>query len=206
MVATVREHPKRPLGTSHTRRPGVIRRRVSWNIHSAILNPLVTFLASTLILLLRVSRGRDMASAVPLAALALGSLCALVFWCSRLLKGSHRERTSVIRMGDVIHAIGIVTFLSLIVATIVKIVGLAHLGVLSLPAGPRYWLFTIWAILEGLQHFLYKLSFGRRDTLGYVLTQGWAKSWKIPLGGAIGIQLRRLRQQRMHSTGETIST
>jgi hypothetical protein len=182
----------------------VLRRRVSWNIYSAILNPLVTFLASTLILLLRVSRGRDIASVVPLAALVLGSLCALVFWCSRLLKGSHRERASVIRIGVVIHAIGIATFLSLILATIVKIVGLVNLGLFSLPASPRYWIFTIWAILEGLQHFTYKLSFGRKDTLGYVLSQEWTKTWRIPLGGAIGIQLRRLRQQRMHAPRGTI--
>jgi hypothetical protein len=129
----------------------------------------------------------------------------MIFWSSRLLKGPHRERASVIRLGDVIHAIGVVTFLSLILATLVKIIELPRLGLFSLPASPRYWIFTFWAVLEGLQHFIYKLSFGRRDTLGYVLTQGWTKSWKIPLGGAIGIQLRRLRQQRTHSTGQTIS-
>jgi hypothetical protein len=97
-----------------------------------------------------------------------------------------------------VHPIGAAVLLLLFLATIVKILNLPHLGVLSLTTSSRYWVFTAWAIIEGLQHFLYKLSFGQRDTLGYVLSQGWATTWRIPLGGAIGVQLRRLRRGGKH--------
>jgi len=57
----------------------------------------------------------------------------------------------------------------------------------------KYWIFYGWAFVEGVHHYLYKLSFGKKDTLKYVVESRNLIHINRPLGGAIGIQLKKLR-------------
>lgn len=195
----IQDHP-------HSRRRRLLLRpRIPWNVYSAILNPLVTLLASTLILYLHVSREMTLISLLPLVVLAVGSLGALIFWCCRLLMGSVARTVLLLRIGALVHAVGIAAFAFLVLVTCIGIMGPTVMGVpLQIPTGSKHWVFVIWASLESSQHYLYKLSFGRVDTLGHVIRQGGMEAWRLPRGGAIGIQLRKLRRQQLRKRQRVI--
>ncbi|MEA5513898.1 hypothetical protein [Nodularia sp. UHCC 0506] len=64
-----------------------------------------------------------------------------------------------------------------------------------------FWLLLGLAIAQGLQHFVYKFtssSSSRPDGLLDQIGTHKAIDWQYPIGGSIGIELRRLR--RLHFT------
>ncbi len=168
-----------------------------WNVFSAILYPLVTLLASILIIIVAVSRSMHLITLVPLLVLSIGSMGAFVFWCFRLLMKSLNRKALLLWVGTIVCAVGVTAFAFLVLITFIYLLSPEKLRT-TLFTGSKYWLFFIWASVESSQHYLYKLSFGKRDTLGYLLRQGSMDSWRLPLGGAIGIQLRKLRRQQFH--------
>lgn len=167
------------------------------------MNPLATLLASTVILMLTVSRGAAVLAILPVAVLATGSLCALVFWWIRLAGSAARRAPLILAVGAVTRTLGFAAFVCLLIGVGVVVVGPMPLGLpLQAPAaGGKYWIFVIWASLECTQHFLYKLSFGQRDTLGHLLRRGNVRDWRLPLGGAIGVHLRKLREAHRRRFG-----
>ena len=53
--------------------------------------------------------------------------------------------------------------------------------------------FLTWGFFELIHHHVYKLFYGKYDTLEYIVKSGnWTDS-KKPIGGAIGIQVKKLR-------------
>lgn len=135
-------------------------------------------------------------SVIALGVLAVNAAASLLFWTLRL-----RIRRDGSRIGTVL-AVGLL-------ARVLGLAGLAILGVLlvamigwpswlserGLWPEPRFWIFWGWAVLEIVQAHVYKLTLGTRDTLEHVLRGGhWAEADK-PLRGAIGQQLRKLRQR-----------
>jgi hypothetical protein len=60
----------------------------------------------------------------------------------------------------------------------------------------KYWIFTGWAFFEGTHSYLYKLSFGKRDSLQYIVeTLSFGHLFR-PLGGAVGVELRKLKRRQ----------
>jgi len=182
---------------NHRKARHILAHRVPWNVTSAIVNPLATFFASIVILHLSVSRGQTLIAILPIAVLATTSLAALAFWLIRLAGSAATRARLILAVGTVTHVVGLVAFLCLLVGVGIAAVGPANLGMpLHAPAaGYKYWIFVLWASLESTQHFLYKLSFGKRDTLAYVIQRGNSGAWRLPLGGAIGVELRKLREE-----------
>lgn len=55
-----------------------------------------------------------------------------------------------------------------------------------------FYILCAWAILEFIHHHVYKLTYGRYDTLEYIIRSGRWQNVKAPLGGAIGVQFRKI--------------
>jgi hypothetical protein len=62
----------------------------------------------------------------------------------------------------------------------------------------KFLIFWGWAMLEIIHHHYYKLTFGTRDTLQYVLENCSWSDIRKPIGGAIGIQLKKVRFRNIH--------
>jgi hypothetical protein len=179
----------------------MLKRYDSWNARSGLTFPPVVFLASGAILWVNLARGKELQYVLPLGVLAVLSLSAFVFWCFRLLwTGKDREALFLV-VGYASYAVGALSLFALIVVSLVGVLNTMPVGIRSLDFAPdlKYWVFLGWAFLEGIHHYLYKLLFGRSDTLAHVVrTRNWSYVGK-PLGGAIGIQLKRLRRRRRES-------
>lgn len=61
-----------------------------------------------------------------------------------------------------------------------------------------YWIISLWTLVEGVQHYFYKLVYGRRDAFVDMLIEGGAIDFRRPFSGTIGIQLRKLRNEIKH--------
>ena len=173
------------------------------NIISAVVNPLVTLLASILILYVQISRGFSPLGMLPVAVLAVTSLGALAFWSMRLGLEPTAHRDLLIALATGIHALGIAAFAVVVFSIPVVVLGPRSLGIpLSAPSNSsHHWILVAWAAIETVQHFVYKLSFGRRDTLAYILCSRAQADWRRPLGGSVGLQVRKLRRQHRGSEG-----
>ena len=176
----------------------VLKRCASWNVWSGLTYPPVVFLASVSIIWVNLARGKELWYIFPLGVLAVISLSAFVFWCFRLLWTRSDRETSLLFVGYASYAIGGLSLFALIVVSLAGVSETTPLGIWAPDFAPdrKYWVFLSWALLEGMHHYLYKLSFGRSDTLSHLVrTRKWSYAGK-PLGGAIGVQLRKLRRRR----------
>jgi signal transduction histidine kinase len=71
-----------------------------------------------------------------------------------------------------------------------------------LPDGSLFWIMQSIAISQGLHHFFYKFTSGSPSRLDGLLDQierGKPIDWQYPVGGSIGVELRRLRRFRSTS-------
>ncbi len=131
----------------------------------------------------------------PLIIVAINAIVCLGFWIVRLntLRGSVL-RSQVALAGFLAMGIGYVGLLSLIAALgilIVKPIGFQNF---YLSVDPLFYILCGWAVLELIHHHVYKLIYGKHDTLEYIIRSGHWQSIKAPLGGAIGVQVRKIRQ------------
>ena len=64
-----------------------------------------------------------------------------------------------------------------------------------------YWLISIWALIELIHHFFYKLIHDKKHSLIEIINEERYKDLTLPLGGAIGIALKKLKNFRQSSKG-----
>ena len=179
----------------------LLKRCPSWNIRSGLIHPLVVFLVSVLIIWVNLARGKELLYIFPLGVLAVLSLSAFVFWLFRLLWIRNNRKASLLVVGLATYTVGGLSLSALIVVLVAGVLDTLPFRILTPDFTPdrNYRIFVAWAFLEGIHHYLYKLSYCRSDTLAYVITtRNWSYAAK-PLGGAIGVQLRRLRRSRRES-------
>jgi WD40 repeat protein len=72
----------------------------------------------------------------------------------------------------------------------------------TLEYGSLFWIMQSIAISQGLHHFFYKFTSGSPSRLDGLLDQierGKPIDWQYPVGGSIGVELRRLRRFRSTS-------
>jgi hypothetical protein len=63
----------------------------------------------------------------------------------------------------------------------------------GLEPNARFWALWVWAVVDVIHAHVYKITFGARDTMEYILKSRRWKEARNPLGGAIGRQLKRIR-------------
>jgi len=174
-------------------------RSVSWDLASGIVAPAVVVGISAIVLLPRALARGDSLYALPLVLLIVVEATALMFWLIRLsLLHSQGSKRLVLKLGFLLYSIGLTFTIGMMVITAGKL--LNHV----LPLHPLfdydtdkvYWIISIWALLEGIHHYCYKLMYGRRNALADMLMDGGSVDLRRPIGGAIGIQLLRMRRQR----------
>jgi hypothetical protein len=169
----------------------------SWNLYSAFVNPLVV-LAVSILLITTKSDSKSLPYLFPLVFLATNSLLCAVFWALRLSHRRYRPGYGILLVigyiGRALGWIGILTLTALALGIV-----LSHNSWSGRLAGEldwKFWAFWGWAILEAVHHHVYKLQFGARDTLQYIVAgRNWSRA-REPLGGAIGIHMRKLKRGR----------
>ena len=168
----------------------------SWNLYSTIFNPLIVLAVSIMLIIVN-SDSKSPLYLFPLTFLAANSLTCAVFWAIRLTM--HRRRSwypSLFAVGYAARVLGWLGFLTLIALALgILLRQTSRVGQFPLGLDWKFWIFWGWAVLEAVHHHIYKLTFGSRDTLQYVVEgSNWNRIRK-PIGGAIGIQLRKLRRR-----------
>lgn len=130
----------------------------------------------------------------PLMIVAINAIVCLLFWIVRLntLKGSVRTR-HVVLAGFLAMGIGYVGLLSLIAAFGILILKPIEFQNFYLTVDPLFYILCGWAVLELIHHHVYKLIYGKHDTLEYIIRSGHWQSIKAPLGGAVGVQVRKIK-------------
>ena len=137
---------------------------------------------------------------LPLAIVGLNAVFCFFFWKVRLknLRSGSRGKLVVtvgfLAMGTAYT--GLLLLVILLVSLSLKPDLLRELGV---NAEPGLYLLCVWAILEIIHHHISKLLYGKRDTLEYIIRAGHWQDLRAPLGGAIGVQIRKLNSERYHS-------
>ena len=127
---------------------------------------------------------------LPATLVAVNAVACLLFWIVRLnaLNGS----TAPLRprlIGYWAMGIGYVELL---------ILGVTLTGVAIQPEAfsrstdPLFYVLCVWAMLELIHHHVYKLVYGKHDTLAYLIRSGHWHRATTPLGGAIGVQVRKI--------------
>jgi hypothetical protein len=172
------------------------RHNASWNIRSALINPLVVFCVSAAIIGISIGE-KGLLFIVPLVVLAANSMAVFVFWCLRLSQaGGHRQSSGVLVVGYAAYVVGCAGLLALIALLLATLSNApATEETPQFRPDLKFWIFWGWAMIEGIHHYIYKLKFGRRDTLQHIIEgRGWSHAGG-PVGGAIGIQLRKLRRR-----------
>jgi hypothetical protein len=162
-----------------------------------MVNPVVVLAVATLVIALNGQRKNSL-YLLPLVVLGGNSISCLVFWALRLM----RQRAgswfiAVLTAGYLSQIFGYIALIALIVVIGIVVIQPTHSGTLGLRADPKFWVLWCWATLEILHHHVYKLILGSHDTLQYVLENGRLSEARRPLGGAIGVQLRKLTHHHM---------
>jgi hypothetical protein len=62
-----------------------------------------------------------------------------------------------------------------------------------------YWLISIWALIELIHHFIYKLIHDKKQSFLEILNDERYKDLPLPRGGAIGIAFKKLESSRQYS-------
>ncbi|PSB12969.1 hypothetical protein C7B61_07750 [filamentous cyanobacterium CCP1] len=146
---------------------------------------------------------------VVLISLSALSSLILCFWTIYLLGGYFRPVARyVIRfrlpLFQAIYALGRA------ITGLVVLMGAAKLLPGVLPDGEFFrssdreffWVITLLAIAQGLQYFFYKFTSGspsRHKGLSDQIEKGQPIDWRYPMGGEIGVELRRLRRLAQRS-------
>ena len=174
-------------------------RSVSWDLASGIVAPAVVVGISVIVLLPRALARSEALYALPFVLLVAIAATALMFWLIRLsLLHSPALKRLVLKLGFLLYCIGLTCTIGLMALTTGKL--LTHF----LPLHPLfdygtdkvYWIISVWTLLEGIHHYFYKLTYGRRDALADMVMDGGSIDLRRPTGGAIGIQLLRMRSKR----------
>jgi hypothetical protein len=167
----------------------------SWNLYSTFVNPLIVFAVSILLIVVK-SENRSLLYLLPLAFLAANSLICAIFWAIRLSRCRRPWFPILLAVGYVARILGWFGFLALI-ALALSILLRQPWWRREFPLGTdwKFWIFWTWAFLEAIHHHFYKLTFGSHDTLQNIVEGRKWNRLREPLGGAIGIQLRKLRQR-----------
>ncbi len=174
-------------------------KRESWNRRSARWNPFFVSLVCAALIVLNYRRERWL-YIFPLVVLGSHATSAFVFWMIRLSKTrSEAWRKAVISFGVVSQVFGFAGLASLVVMLIDLIIMPGRLSERFGEPDGKFWVLWAWTAIEIIHAHVYKITFGKRDTLEYVLRERcWADAaW--PLGGAIGRQISKVRQQ--HASG-----
>ena len=139
----------------------------------------------------------NVARLFPLVIVAVNAIVCLSFWIVRLntlrngLFGKQAAFVGLLAIG-----IGHVGLLTLITALCALNLKPSLFQSFHLRFDPLFYIFCAWAILELVHHHVYKLIYGKYDTLEYLIRSGHWRNIKAPLGGAIGVQVRKMGLKR----------
>ena len=139
----------------------------------------------------------NVARLLPLAIVAVNAIVCLSFWIVRLnaLRSNSLEK-QVIFVGFLAMGVGYVGLLTLIVVLSTLNLKPSLLQGFYSRFDPLFYILCAWAILELVHHHVYKLIYGKYDTLEYLIRSGHWRNVKAPLGGAIGVQVRKMGLRR----------
>jgi len=131
---------------------------------------------------------------LPLFILVINAIICFIFWYIRLKrKISESWLEIVLRIGTFAQFIGFIGLLALLLYLLGILAQLIFNDDQYIRSDYKFWIFWSWAILEIIHHHYYKLIFRGNDTLQSVIENGRWDDFHKPLGGAIGIQLRKVR-------------
>ncbi|MBC8426576.1 hypothetical protein H8E07_20870 [bacterium] len=167
----------------------------SWNLSSTRINPTVVGLVCATLAVLN-GLEQKWHYVLPLALLAINAGLALAFWSWRLKKRRGRRwRTVAVSLGLVSRAAAVTSLVTLVAALVVVAASPDRARAYADGLDAKFWVLWSWAVLEAVHGHVYKLKFGRRNTLEDVLSNRRWREAGAPLGGAIGEQLRKLRHR-----------
>lgn len=128
----------------------------------------------------------------------------LCFWTVYLLSYYFHPLARLVmqfrlRVFRAIYALGRVTTLLIVLMGAIRLppAALPDEAFFRLADDFGFWLFQSIAIAQGLHHFFYKFTSGSRlrsDGLLDQIGKGKPIDWKSPIGGSIGLELRRMRR------------
>lgn len=182
---------------SHLTGDGVwIIMRKTWNLASTWLHPLVVLIVCASLGVLNWLEQRWQ-YVLPLGLLAGNAGFTFAFWSWRLKKHKNINWLTVaLVLGLASRFVAILSTIALVAVLTVAVTSPswveAHIGELD----AKYWVLSAWLVLEVVHGHVYKLTHGMRNTLEDVIVHRRWREAGVPLGGAIGEQLRKLRQRR----------
>jgi hypothetical protein len=145
---------------------------------------------------------------IPIALFVVISGYIVLFWTLYLWGvGSHTIKRILLKYGLPLHRIGQVCTILLLVFMVTKAISdlVLNSDVLGEPFTLGYWGFFLVAEAQGIQHYLYKITSASpkgKDGLVEMLERKQPVSWYSPVGGSIGVQLRRLKQEARTGLGK----
>ncbi|GAB4376139.1 MAG: hypothetical protein Kow0042_22110 [Calditrichia bacterium] len=162
-------------------------KNLNWNTYSAIGTPVLIAIIGISILLPEANSKGGGFYTLPIYFLLIITLCALLFWALRILSLKKRS------LSRLTFYIGMFSFTMGLYATILLI--LLSLCKPFLPdqllAPPSeypgdlpYWLISLWALIEGIHHYVYRLLYAHRNA--------------HHLGSAIGRPVLKLKRRMVN--------
>lgn len=137
---------------------------------------------------------------IPIALFLVISGYIVLFWTLYIWGvGSHTIKRVLLRYGSPLHRIGQICTILLLVFMVAKAISgvVFNSDVLGEPFTLGYWGFLVSIEAQGIQHYLYKMTSASpkgKDGLFEMLEGRQSVSWSSPLGGSIGVELRRLKR------------
>ena len=139
----------------------------------------------------------NVARLFPLVIVAINAIVCLLFWIVRLnplrngLFGKQAAFVGLLAIG-----IGHVGLFTLVIALCALNLKPSLFQGFHLRFDPLFYILCAWAILELVHHHVYKLIYGKYDSLEYLIQSGHWRNIEAPLGGAIGVQVRKMGLRR----------
>lgn len=136
---------------------------------------------------------------IPITMFIVISGYIILFWTLHLWgAGSHTIKRVLLRYGSPLHQLGQLCTILLLGFMVTKAISdtVFNSDILGEPFTLDYWCLFVFAEAQGIQHYLYKMtsvSPRGKDGLFEMLERRQPVSWYSPLGGSIGVELRRLK-------------
>ncbi len=159
-------------------------KKLNWNVYSAIVAPFLIIIVCFFILLPNASKKGEGFYSLPIYLLIIIASSSLLFWIFRISFMKNKQIKKVtLYIGFLSFIIGFSATIFLLFLSLLKL--FFPITLLSTKFEYQtdftYWLVSLWSIIEGIHHYIYRLLYTNKTSKNF--------------GGAIGIQIYKLKQE-----------
>ena len=159
-------------------------KKLNWNVYSAIVAPPLIIIVCFTILLPNANTKSEGFYSLPIYLLIIIASSSLLFWIFKIsfMKKKQMKKLTLY-IGFLSFTIGLSATILLVFLSLFKLFFPTTLlsTKFEYQTDFTYWLVSLWSIIEGIHHYIYRLLYTNNTSQNF--------------GGAIGIQLHKLKQK-----------